>query len=133
MQVNLSGDQETWVTNYLTIWQGFLGLTEREMALTTLIALRYLQLQASVTDEALLAELLLSPTAKQHIRTAMAVDPSVEGGPLLDKVPMSANNLQNYLASLREKGVLVPSGNKLTLYARLIPQQTITFNFTVVA
>ena len=131
MHVNLSGDQETWVTNYLTIWQGFLGLTEREVALTTLIALRYLQLQASVSDEALLAELLLSPTAKQQIRTAMAVDPSVEGGPPLDKVPMSANNLQNYLASLRDKGVLRPLGGKLTLEPRLIPQQTITFNFTI--
>ena len=123
MHVNLSGDQETWVTNYLTIWQGFLGLTERELELTTLIALRYLELQASVTDEALLAELLLSPTAKQHIRQALAVEDQ----------PMSANNLQNYLASLREKGVLVPSGGKLTLYARLIPHQTITFNFTVTA
>ena len=126
MQVTLSGDQETWVTNYLTIWQGFLGLTERELELTTLIALRYLQLQASVTDEALLAELLLSPTAKQHIRQALATEE-----PGKDRVPMSANNLQNYLASLREKGVLVPSGGKLTLYDRLIPQQTITFNFTV--
>ena len=121
MQVNLSGDQETWVTNYLTIWQGFLGLTERELELTTLIALRYLELQSSVTDEALLAELLLSSTAKQHIRTALAVESQ----------PMSANNLQNYLASLRDKGVLVPLNGKLTLYARLIPQQTITFNFTV--
>jgi len=121
MQVNLSGDQETWVTNYLTIWQGFLGLTERELELTTLIALRYLELQSSVTDEALLAELLLSSTAKQHIRQALAVDGQ----------PMSANNLQNYLASLRDKGVLVPLNGKLTLYARLIPQQTITFNFTV--
>ena len=126
MHVNLSGDQETWVTNYLTIWQGFLGLTERELELTTLIALRYLQLQASVTDEALLAELLLSPTAKQHIRLALATEE-----PGKDRVPMSANNLQNYLASLRDKGVLVPLGSKLTLYARLIPQQTITFNFTV--
>ena len=124
MHVNLSGDQETWVTNYLTIWQGFLGLTERELELTTLIALRYLQLQASVTDEALLAELLLSPTAKQHIRVALAT---------AEDQPMSANNLQNYLASLRNKGVLVPSGGKLTLYARLIPQQTITFNFTIAA
>jgi hypothetical protein len=126
MQVNLSGDTETWVTNYLTIWQGFLGLTERELELTTLIALRYLELQASVSSEALLAELLLSPTAKQQIRLALATQTG-EG----DAVPMSANNLQNYLTSLREKGVLRPLGSKLTLEPRLIPQQTITFNFTV--
>lgn len=123
MQVTLSGDRETWVTNYLTIWQGFLGLTERELVLATLIALRYLELQASVTDEALLAELLLSPTAKQHIRQAMATEQQA----------MSANNLQNYLASLRDKGVLRPLGGKLTLEPRLIPQRTITFNFTITA
>ena len=128
MHVALSGDQDTWLTNYLTLWQGFLGLTERELELTVLIAGRYLELQASVASEELLAELLLSPSARQRIRTAMATQ---EDG--REPVPMSANNLQNFLASLKAKGVLRPAGGKLTLEPRLVPQQTITFTFTVAA
>jgi hypothetical protein len=126
MQVTLSGDTEIWVTNYLTIWQGFLGLTERELELTVLIALRYLELRQQVANETLLAELLLSPDARHQIRLALGTE---EDG--RNRVPMSANNLQNYLASLRDKGVLRLLGSKLTLEPRLIPQQTITFTFTV--
>ena len=126
MDVNATYDTAAWVRAYLDIWKGMLHLTDKEVELTALIAERHLSLESSVTSPDLLAELLLSPTAKQQIRQAMASEEAGE-----DRVPMSANNLQNYLSSLKDKGVLTPQGDKFLLNALLIPQLTLTFNFTI--
>ncbi len=122
MNVTLTKNREDWILSYLTIWQSFLNLTERELELTALIAARYLELTASVQDQRLLAELLLSPSAKLSFRRALSK---------ADEESMSANNLQNYFSSLKDKGVLVPLDDKYTLYDKLIPRETITFTFTI--
>ena len=44
---------------------------------------------------------------------------------------VSANNLQNYLTSLKEKGVLVPYEDKFLLAPLLVPDTQLTFNFLV--
>jgi hypothetical protein len=121
MEVNATYNREGWVDAYLTIWQGMLGLTERELEVTKLICLRYLDLTKDIKGQPLLAELLLSPNAKLQFRKALSSDGT----------PMSANNLQNYLTALKDKGVLVPYQDKFLPYAFLIPQKTLTFNFTV--
>jgi hypothetical protein len=121
MEVNATYNTEDWVDAYLTIWKGMLKLTDQELEVTKLIALRHMELSQDIKGERLLAELLLSPTAKVHIRKALPTNGS----------PMSANNLQNYLTALKEKGVLTPFEDKFLLNHLLIPQTQLTFNFLV--
>jgi len=119
MNVSLKRNKQDWVASYLTIWQGFMGLTEREVEVLTLIALRYLELQESVTEPKLLAELLLSAGARVALRAQLG-----------EEVPLSVNGLQNYLSSLQKKEALLPLEGRLILNPKLVPQKTITFNFT---
>lgn len=115
MQVTLaSTSKEDQALAYLTAWQGILGLTEKELELTAHIALHYLSLSQQVKEANLIPELLLSTTAKVHIRQQLG---------------MSANNLQNYLASLKAKNVLQPAGDRYTLNPLLIPDTELTFKF----
>lgn len=121
MEVQLRKNKEDWVASYLTIWQGFMGITERELEVLTLIALRYLELKESITNEDLIAELLLSTPTRASLRRSLSINGE----------PLSGNGLQNYIASLQKKGALVPLAGKHTLNPRLIPQEHITFNFTI--
>ena len=99
----------------ITLWQGALGFTDREVELLALIAIRHKHLAETVADEELAAELLLSAGFRTELR---------------EKLNASANNLQNYVKSLREKGALLPTSGGDKLSPKLHLKESITFTFT---
>lgn len=117
MQVNAIYDTPTWVRAYLTIWQGILSLTDRELDLLCLIGERQVLLMQKVLDPDLLGEMLLSTSSRTLMKQTLG---------------MNSNHFQNTLTSLLGKGALLRTEEgHYRLSKKLIPQPTITFNFTV--
>lgn len=117
MQIRATYTTQRWVRTYLTIWQGMLGFSERELDVLFLIVERHLHLLETVLDVSLQAEMLLSTAARTTMRTTLG---------------MSTNHFQNTLTSLGEKRAIQKAGNGYyALNPKLVPQQELTFTFTI--
>ena len=103
---------------YLNLWNGILGLTEKEILITEALISKYLELKKVIADEKYLYEILFSTQSLKEIRT---------------KVDIKEAMLNNYKSKLKDKRVLLmdDDGN-YSLDERVIPVKEITFRFDTI-
>lgn len=105
-------NKEVRIKTYLLIWNGFIGMTEKELEIMEKIISKYLDISIKVSDPQLINTLLFSSTSLKSIRESLG---------------MRENMFNNYKASLKAKGVIKPVDNIYEIDPRLIPIDSITF------
>ncbi len=109
--------KEQYIKTYLTLWNGMINLTGREMDIAVALVSKYLDLIKVVSDMDLVYDILFSTQTTRDIRT---------------KLSMTDSTFNNYKASLKEKGVLhVDKDGNYTLDERVLPVEEITFKFII--
>ena len=98
---------------YLKLFNGFLGLSNREiLILEELIKQREL-LSSIVTQEDVLNSQLFSSTSRKSIRETCKIN--------------SENLFNNYFSSLKKKGVIEQTNNGYKLSDKILPNKKVTF------
>ena len=109
MKIKLEKSQ--FIAWYLTLWNGFLGLTSKEIdILTEFIKMRD-NLSKVITDSKILNDQLFSSSSRKTIREICGIS--------------SENLFNNYFSSLKKKGVIDKFGEGYKLADNIIPNQKI--------
>lgn len=104
--------ERDFIKNYLLLFNGTLKLTGKELDVLAEIVRRYLDMYTEV-KEPYLSQLVLSAEYRRE---------------MCNNLDIESANLNNRLASLREKGVFV-EGERFELNSMLIPVRKIIFKF----
>jgi hypothetical protein len=103
------------VNVYLSLWNGILKLTDKELLIVEALVSKYLELQLVIKDTKYLYEVLFSTQSLKDIRI---------------KLGLKEQTLNNYKGSLKGKGILlIDNDGNYSLDERVIPVTQITFKF----
>lgn len=108
--------KENWIRAYLTLWQGMLNLTEKEMAIACTLIRHYMSIRERVSDSSTAFYLTLSRNTRRKIK--------IEHN-------LSTAGFGNYLISFRKKGFLIEEDGNYLINDKVIPKTSVTFNFTI--
>jgi len=113
--ITASIPKDQLVKAYLTLWNGILQLTDKELLIMESLVSKYLELQLVIKDSKYLYEVLFSTQSLKDIRI---------------RLNLKEQTLNNYKVSLKSKGILIidRDGN-YSLDERVIPVNQITFKF----
>lgn len=103
------------VTKWITIYNGMLGLSERQKELVVEIVTRYLELREVILDEEVLWTTLLSTSERKKYRESLG--------------NMSPYQFTNLLSDLRKAQVLVHLGGVERIEPKLLPEPTFQVTF----
>jgi hypothetical protein len=101
---------------YLMIWNGTLGLTDKEVDVFSSILDKRRELSSDGLQEPYLSELLFSTRTRKE---------------LCDRLGVSSYNFQNILGHLVSKRVLHKHSNGYVVDERLVPRLDLTFKFII--
>jgi len=117
MELTLKTDRKDHIDKYLRVWNGLMGLTGKEFAVTKTILENYLDVKDSGVKEPYLSEIVFS---NKKIK------------PLKDVHKLNNANWYTIKKSLLAKRVLYDKEDVgLTINPKLIPQEKITFKFII--
>jgi hypothetical protein len=108
--------KDQWVRAYLTLWQGMLNLTDKELEIAVTLIRHFLLIRTRVSDDETASYLMLSRGTRRKIKL---------------EHNLSAAGLGNYLIAFTKKGLLTKDDGVYKVVDKLIPQESITFNFTI--
>jgi hypothetical protein len=109
--------QASFARTYITLWNGMLGLTDKEMDLIEEFVNRYNNYCMSLKDTKLIYELLFSTQTMKEIR---------------NKINMNEQQFNNYKSALKKKKVIhMDDDGNYRLDERVIPVSEITFKFEI--
>lgn len=115
MELVTKVDRPTHIKYWLKIWNGGMGLTDKEQAFLAEILLVIMDLRDKNITEPYLGQLVFGTSGMKIIR---------------DKLKLSKQGLHNYKKKLIEKGVMVKDERgAFTIREQMIPQESITFKF----
>jgi hypothetical protein len=107
-----------FIKAYLVLWNGIIGLTDKELDLTVGLVEKYIELKEVIKDERYLYEFLFSTQVQKDIR---------------NKIGMKEQTFHNYKVSLRSKGIIVMDREGYqTLKEEILPVEEITFKFKII-
>jgi ABC-type Fe3+-hydroxamate transport system substrate-binding protein len=116
MTVTATLTRDNWVRAYLTLWQGMLGLTEKELEVAISMVKHFMSIKERVADNDTASLLMLSRQTRRKIKFEHQI---------------SAAGFGNYLISFCKKGFLVKKEGAYMLAEKIIPTTSITFNFNI--
>lgn len=92
---------------WLLLWQGMLGVSEREKDVLVELLVQYEEYKSKVLDERLLWEQVLGTTSRKQMQEALGITRFALG---------------NYLTAFRQAGLLISSKGYEQLLPTLLPQ-----------
>ena len=100
---------------YLTLLNGGLKLTDRELDLLSLLLDKYLEFKGEGLKEPFLSKFVFTPEVKKEVQKALKIN---------------SQYFQNIISNLAKKGVLLPQGAGMyTFRPQIIPRKEIGFRF----
>ena len=109
--------EASFVRAYITLWNGMLGMTEKEIDAAEEFVNRYIGYSKAIKDTRLVYELLFSTQTMKEIR---------------NKIGMTEQQFNNYKVALRKKKVIhMDEDGNYRLDERVIPVSEITFKFEI--
>lgn len=114
MVISIPVSKAEFCKTYLSLWNGILKLTDKELEITAKLLEKQLEISTKVTDPKLVNKLLFDSSNLKEIRESLG---------------MKENLFNNYKASLKAKNVIRQKDNNYSLDPRLIPVESITFKF----
>lgn len=100
---------------YLTLLNGGLKLTDRELNLLSLLLDKYLEFKGEGLREPFLSKFVFTPEVKKDIQK---------------KLKINSQYFQNIISNLAKKGVLIAEGSGMyTFRSQVIPRKEIGFKF----
>lgn len=116
MDLILKTDSKDHIDKYLRVWNGLLGLTKKEFAVTRSLLELHIEIVKGGVREPYLSELLFSNNNLKAL-----------------KVEHGLNNSAWYMVkkALIAKGVLYNSEESFSINAKLIPEEKLTFKFII--
>lgn len=101
--------------SYLTLLNGGLRLTDRELNLLSLLLDKYLEFREEGLKEPFLSKFVFTPEVKKDIQKELKIN---------------SQYFQNIISNLAKKGVLVSKGSGMyTFRPQVIPRKEIGFRF----
>lgn len=114
--IDVSVDQDTYILAYITLWNGMLKLSNTDMGLLIEILKRYLSLKKTGISETEISNLLFSTKSRRE---------------MMDKINVKEHMFNNRIYSLKKKGIIVEKNKNYYIDKRVIPVESVTFNFNV--
>lgn len=100
---------------YLTLFNGSLKLTDKELDLLSLLLDRYMEFREEGLQEPFLSKFVFSTETKREVQSTFGIN---------------SQYFQNIVSNLAKKGVLVPQGSgQYTFIPSIIPRKEIGFIF----
>jgi hypothetical protein len=100
---------------YLTLFNGSLKLTERELDLLSLLLDRYMDFREEGLKEPFLSKFVFSTEVKREVQQELEIN---------------SQYFQNIISGLAKKGVIQPKGSGLYTFVKdIIPREEIGFRF----
>lgn len=113
--IKVNTDKLGFSKAYLTVFNGSLKLTDRELDLLSLLLDKYLEFREEGLKEPFLSKFVFSTETKRDIQTQLEIN---------------SQYFQNIISNLAKKGVIVSQGSGLyTFVPQIIPQREIGFKF----
>tara|TARA_R110002020_G_scaffold162595_2_gene348366 strand:- start:260 stop:622 length:363 start_codon:yes stop_codon:yes gene_type:complete len=107
-------DRHKHISRWIKIWNGGLGLTDKEQVFLGELLYRTMDLADKGIEEPYLGQLVFNTKTLKEIK---------------EKLSLSKQGLNNYKIQLMAKGVLTKDDDYYHIKPQLIPQKSITFKF----
>ena len=113
--VKVNTDKLGFSKAYLTLFNGTLKLTDRELDLLALLLDKYMEFKEQGLQEPFLSKFVFSTETKREVQAALGIN---------------SQYFQNIVSNLAKKGVLIKEGAGLYKFIpHIIPQREIGFSF----
>jgi hypothetical protein len=113
-KITLHIPKEELTRMYVQVWNGVLGLTDKELEVTVAIVTQYQHLLSEGAPKKHISGLLFSTPTRKLLQSQLSLSPQ---------------SLNNYLKFLLEKGVIKERDGEYSLDERLIPENSLQFSF----
>lgn len=114
--------QQRFVKNYVALMSGLMRLTDTELDILVMIVWRFYTMKSSGVPELERRVTVLSPEGRGEIRELFEEE---------TKRPMSVQNFNNYIKSLKDKGAIIKIDDYYDINPWLYPVNQITFKYEV--
>lgn len=115
--IKASLSYESWIKQYVLLWNGIVQLTDSEMELLVEFIHTFLELKKAISNDDELFNSLFSTRKRKDIK---------------EKLNISEQVFNNRFNALRKKGVILESNNTYILSNKIIPLEEVTFKFEII-
>lgn len=114
--INISGNTEHVVSSFLRVFLANQRLTDKQLEVTTALAIKYAVYNAENIKEPYASQLLFSTENRKDICTSLGI---------------TSAHLNNTFLALCKKGILVKETDKYVIHPGILPNSILTFKFKI--
>lgn len=114
--IKINTSRDDYVKLYLRLWNGVLNLTQGELDTLEEIIKKYLKVSSSGVKEPFSWELTFSTGSRKEYQSTLN---------------FTQQQFNNFFKQLRDKGVIVTNHNGYQIDTKVLPVETITFQFKI--